>query len=129
VTFFVDRSLGRRIVPTRLLEAGFDVVAHDEVFDHRTFDVEWLAVAGDREWIVLSADDRVRYRASEREVLVNHAVRFFVVTNAGLRGEEAAALLVTQADAVERYAARWPGPYVIGLYRDPPHRRALFRPG
>jgi hypothetical protein len=32
VVFFVDASLGRRIVPVALREAGFEVVAHDDRF-------------------------------------------------------------------------------------------------
>jgi hypothetical protein len=61
LTFFVDRSLGRRIVPAALRDAGFAVVTHDEMFSDDTSDEEWLAEAGARGWVVLMKDDRIRY--------------------------------------------------------------------
>jgi hypothetical protein len=48
LTFFVDRSLGRWAVPSALRTAGFEVVAHDDVFRADTADDVWLAEAGAR---------------------------------------------------------------------------------
>lgn len=66
MTFFVDRSLGRRAVPSALRQAGFDVVVHDDVFAADTDDEIWLREAGVKGWIVLVKDDRIRYRPRER---------------------------------------------------------------
>jgi hypothetical protein len=38
LTFFVDRSLGGRMVPAALRDAGFEVVAHDDIFTPETDD-------------------------------------------------------------------------------------------
>ena len=81
--FFVDRSLGRRIVPRILHEAGWDVVVHDEVFAGRAesvSDEEWLTLAGERSWCVLMKDARIRYRPTERESLRAGGVHAFCLS-------------------------------------------------
>lgn len=82
MTFFVDRSLGRRAVPSSLRDAGFEVVAHDDVFAADTDDDVWLAEAGAQSWIVLMKDDRIRYRPRERAVLEAARVQAFALTTA-----------------------------------------------
>ena len=53
LVFFTDRDLGR-IVPNALRKAGVTVEAHDDHFDPRTPDTDWLKEVGRREWIALS---------------------------------------------------------------------------
>jgi PIN like domain len=48
-------------------------------------DEEWLRDAGEREWVVLMKDARIRRRPAELEVLAAHHVRAFCLTNANLR--------------------------------------------
>jgi hypothetical protein len=60
VVFFVDASLGRRIVPGALREAGFEVVAHDDRFPPGTPDATWLAEAGRRSSPPSARRDRSR---------------------------------------------------------------------
>lgn len=129
MTFFVDRSLGRRIVPTALRDAGFDVVAHDEIFAADTEDEVWLTEAGSRGWIVLMKDDRIRYNPREREALRAASVRTFVLTGGNLTGEDQARLLVAQADAVLRFSASHQRPFVVGVYQVRPFLRPLYPPG
>jgi len=54
--FFVDRCLGRRIIPEMLRSAGEIVRAHDEVFRQDTRDEKWLTEVGKNGWIVLTKD-------------------------------------------------------------------------
>lgn len=79
-TFFVDRSLGRRIVPKTLRDAGWLIEIHDEVFDGRAqsvSDEEWLERAGAEGWSVLMKDTRIRYRSSERQALIHAGSSYF----------------------------------------------------
>jgi hypothetical protein len=129
LTFFVDRSLGRRIVPAALRGAGFAVVTHDEMFSDDTSDEEWLAEAGAHGWVVLMKDDRIRYNPRERAALEAAAVRAFVLAAGNITGEDQAWLLVARAEAITRFSERHPGPYVVGVYQVRPFLRPLYPPG
>jgi hypothetical protein len=76
---FLDRSLGRRQVPNLLRAAGLRLQPLSEVYgipaDEDVADVEWLRLAGAHGWIVLMKDEKIRYRAAERDALVRHCVR------------------------------------------------------
>src|SRR5438094_3502495 len=63
--YFVDRYLGRRIVPEALRQAGMRVEVHDDHFAADAPDVQWIAVGGQRGWVVLTKDERIRRRSSE----------------------------------------------------------------
>jgi len=47
-------------VPEALRVAGAKVEAHDDDFAQNTTDVEWLAQAGKRGWVVISKDQNIR---------------------------------------------------------------------
>lgn len=130
--FYVDRSLGQRIVPERLRTLGLTVHTEAQVFgtegDAPT-DAAWLRRAGLEDWVVLSKDARIRYRRHELDALVRHSVRAFVLVSGQLTGVE-------QADAFERNlhrilrACRRSGPFVYGVHSKrieriwPTHREA-----
>jgi len=126
LTFFVDRSLGRRAVAFALRDAGFEVVVHDDVFAADTDDEVWLAEAGERGWIVLMKDDRIRYRPRERAALEAARVQAFALTNASMTGEEQALLFRAHAGRIERFCGEHPGPFVVGVYRERPFLRPLL---
>jgi hypothetical protein len=54
--FFVERSLGRRVVADALRQAGVRVEIHADYFADRTEDPVWLSQVGPRGWIVLMKD-------------------------------------------------------------------------
>ena len=74
LTFFVDRSLGGQIVASGLRGEGETVEVHDDHFAKDTPDVTWLAAVGEKGWVVLSKDDRIRTNALEREALLAASV-------------------------------------------------------
>jgi hypothetical protein len=58
--FFVDRSLGARVVTERLREHGETAYAHDDLFPQDTYDEVWLPAVGEKRWVVLTKDVRSR---------------------------------------------------------------------
>ena len=88
LVFFVDRSLGRKIIPGALRQAGEEVRVHDDYFQQDAKDEVWLADVGKRGWIVLTKDKNIRYRPVELQALLLAKVRAFVLTARGdLTGE------------------------------------------
>jgi len=117
--FFIDRSLGRRIVPEAIEAAGYVVHTLASVYGERegqrVEDERWLRDAGAADWVVLLKDDRIRRRPAELEALVDARVRAFCLTNAQLRGDEQAVRFTSNINRIVQ-RARQPGPYVYGVY-------------
>jgi hypothetical protein len=92
-----------------------------EVYGERaaqeTQDSEWLALAGERSWVVLCKDDRIRRRPAELQALADGKVRLFCLTNAQLTFSDQAEYFLVNRNRIIQ-ASRKPGPYVYGVYRD-----------
>src|SRR6266851_9832119 len=89
IIFFIDRSLGRKVIPGALQKAGERVKAHDDLYPQDTKDPVWLRGVGKQGWVVLTKDKRIRHRNLELEALMNAKVRAFVLASKGdLQGQE-----------------------------------------
>ncbi|MDQ3630736.1 MAG: hypothetical protein M3417_05570 [Actinomycetota bacterium] len=119
--FFIDRSLGRRVVPEALRAAGASVVTMADAYGERVgqglSDEEWLRDSGTNGWVVLMKDAKVRYRPAQLEAVRRFEVRAFCLANANLRGVDQAARLTANLDRIVRASAQ-PGPYIYGVYAD-----------
>lgn len=118
VVFFIDRSLGRKAVAEALRQAGEKVEVHDDHLPQDAKDEEWLAYVGERKWVALTQDDRIRYHELEFKALLRAKVRTFVLTAKGLRGEENAAIIVSALPTMLRFLAKHPGPFVARIARN-----------
>ena len=112
LVFFIDRSLGRKIVAQALREVGESVEIHDEHFAPDARDEAWLVEVGKRGWIVLTKDDRIRYRVTERTALTSARVRAFVLTSSQLQGVEMAAAFVKALPRIKRLIANRAPPFI-----------------
>ncbi len=71
-----------------LRDAGLDVEIHDDHFAPDAKDEEWLSAVGRKQWIVVTRDERIRYRAAAKQAIRRAKVRAFVLTAQGnLRAE------------------------------------------
>lgn len=117
--FFVDRSLGRHLLPDALQQAGLtahtlaSVYGEDEA--QKTKDEVWLQVAGEREWVVLTKDDAIRRRPVELAAVEEHSVKMFCLTNANLRGEQQRERFLTNIHRIIQ-RSRKKGPWICGVY-------------
>jgi hypothetical protein len=115
---FVDRSLGKSIVEG-LRATGLTVHSMADVYGdaraQRLRDEVWLRDAGKNGWVVLTKDDAIRRRPTERDAMIDAAVRVFCLTTAQLRGADQTERLVRNRHRILRQA-RKPGPYIYGVY-------------
>jgi hypothetical protein len=96
--FFVDENdlaLGRALARQR-----DDVVfpGHPDLYEvpRQTPDDQWLQVVGERQLIVITRDQRIRYRPVEKLAWVRHRVRGFVLTGRGSQSTEQSLNLIIQ---------------------------------
>jgi len=100
-----------------LQEAGAKVERARLHFPPGTPDEVWLATAGKRGWIVFTRDKRIRYRALERESLLEAEVRAFVFIGGNMTSAETAAALAKAWPTVARIAASEPPPFIYHIGR------------
>jgi hypothetical protein len=95
------------------------VIAHDDVFPQDVDDEVWLEEAGRRRWIVLTRDDRIRYRPAEQRALVRAGTAVFCLNpSKEMTGEEMAEVFVTALPRILPVAASSPaGGFVKGVNR------------
>ena len=117
LTFFLDESLDGASVVAALRDAGALVERLTEHFDKGTPDEVWLTLAGQRGWIVLTRDKRIRYRQLERLALQAAKVRAFVFTGGNVTVKDTAAILVDALPRMARIALTDPGPFIYHLGR------------
>ena len=110
--FFIDRSLGTEPIRTELSKAGLVVEIHDDHFARDEEDRVWLRTVGERGWVVLTKDQRLRYRPLEIAALRASKARVFVLTAGNLRGIEIAAVFVVALPRICKVLHSAPGPFV-----------------
>lgn len=96
-----------------------DVFAHDDLFAQNTDDDVWLEEVGRRGMVVLTKDDKIRYKRGEQEVLLGAGVRCFCLNpTKGMTGPDQAAAFATALPEILRIAWDEPdGGYIKGVNR------------
>jgi predicted nuclease of predicted toxin-antitoxin system len=110
--FFIDRSLGVEPIQTELVKSGLMVEIHDEHFARDEEDRVWLRAVGEMGWVVLTKDQRLRYRPLEIAALQASSARVFVLTAGNLRGIEIAAVFLAALPRICNVLHSHPGPFV-----------------
>jgi predicted nuclease of predicted toxin-antitoxin system len=116
--FFLDRSLGTRLIATALRESGAIVHIHDDHFPPDAKDIDWLPEVGRRDWIVLTKDHRIRFRNVERLALTKAGVAAFILTSGDLQGQEMAKIFVKALPRIVRFLKKHKKPFIARIGRD-----------
>lgn len=76
----------------------------------------FLPIVGENRWVFLTKDKHVRRNQLEVDAILNSGLRAFVLTAAGLGGDEQAAVFVRAMRKIVRIC-RQRGPFVYNLTR------------
>ena len=121
ITFFLDRALGKHTVSERLILEGKKLkeieitIRHLEDFpnfNQSTPDEEWLEFAGEKSFVVLTKDKRIRYRGSEKIMVKKHGVRVFALTSGNWSGEQMAEIFAKALKPMCNFLKKNPGPFI-----------------
>ena len=119
VTYIVDEnllSLGNAMVAVRHDTARFSRPPVEELLPRGIADTEWIPIVGDRGWVMITNDRRLRTRPAEAELAIAHRLK--VVHLHGKVGSQPA------WDQLVRVATRWLSVTEIGVCKDS-HQRQL----
>lgn len=113
--FFTDRDLGKQF-PAILRNAGIIVERHDDHFPPDTPDDVWLREVGQKRWIVLTHDKRIRYKRNELEAVLSSGVAMLVIIGKAPYHELARSFVATFS-RVEAFLDNTSPPFIAKLYR------------
>ena len=76
-------------------------------------------MAGKNEWVVITRDERIRYRAAEQQALLKARVRAFVLVVRGdLRAEVLAEIFLKALLKIRAMAVKQKPPFIAKIWRD-----------
>ena len=108
--YFVDRSLGRRVVVEAFRAAGEVAEAHDDHFAVDAPDTVWLADVARRGWVVLTKDKNIRRNEVERAAILRAGAACFMLGRGDLSGVRMAQVLLDALPRVRRVLRRFDAP-------------------
>lgn len=105
-------------MPEALRARGWNLVTLAEHYgvpaDEQVADVDWIKEAAERGWPILMKDKRIRHRHAEREAVIAHRARCFVITRGDLSSADMVSRFVANKIAILTAAAK-PGPYIYSV--------------
>ena len=102
-----------------LRKAGLNIEIHDDHFAQDAEDPEWLTACGKKNWIVVTRDERIRYRVPERQAIRRAKVRAFVLAAQGdLRAEMLANNFLEALSKIRQTVKQQKPPFIAKISRD-----------
>jgi PIN like domain len=89
-----------------LAHNGIHHQRHGQHFPAGTEDAVWLPFVGEKGWILLTKDKRIRFNDLEKQAVIASRVREFYFTSGNFNGQEMAALLVVALPRMIRVYSR-----------------------
>jgi len=114
---FIDRSIPRGVADALKLVRD-DVRWLEDEFPHDAPEALWLAEIGERGWVVVSRDKKIRTRPGERQALTEAGVGCFILTQKQpFTRWEYLKLLARTLDEMEFVFTETPRPSIFGVGR------------
>ena len=77
-----------------LAQRGIKHERHGQHFSPGTQDTAWLPFVGEKGWILITKDKRIRFNDLEKEAVLTYRVRQFYFTSGNYSGTEMATMLI-----------------------------------
>ena len=118
VVYFTDRDLGLQF-PKILQDAGLTVERHRDHFEAGASDEQWLAFVGEKQWVALTHNSRIRYTPNEKQAVITHRVRLLVIVGQAPFPDLAKSFVATQR-RIEAFLQKHEPPFIAKVYRASP---------
>jgi hypothetical protein len=134
LTFIVDRCLGKGLVAA-LQARGIDARFLDDCgFSETTDDVHWFGPVGERGWVALSRDKKMRHKPAELRAIRAANLRLFLLQTKRINGQIIVGVFEKQWQKIEEFARANQAPFIAGvdngrvaLLAIPEKKKAHFR--
>ena len=88
---------------------------HGTHFAAGTEDAVWLPFVGEKGWILLTKDKRIRFNDLEKQAVIANRVREFYFTSGNFTGEEMAALMIAALPEMIKLCEKYSPPFIASL--------------
>jgi len=109
--------LGQKVIAERLRQCGVQVEIHDDHFPQNAQDEDWISEVGKSGWVVLTKDDRIRYRPAALAAYRRHYVKVFVFGSGEMKAQEMADAFVKALPKISRFALTKATPFFARISR------------
>jgi len=128
VQFFLDRSLGSRVMPEVFREHGLSILVHDEMFAQDTPDEEWIGQVAENGLVAVTLDQRIARNPIQLHAVHVSGLRLITLLGGNVPAEKLALNFVNASQAIERFATQHQAPFIAKLSR-PANDAALLAGG
>jgi hypothetical protein len=98
-----------------LVQQGIQHQRHGQHFAPETQDTVWLPVIGEKGWILLTKDKRIRFNDLEKATVIAYRVRKFYFTSGNYSGAEMAIMLVAAIPEIVRLCQKQAPPFIASI--------------
>ena len=88
---------------------------HGQYFASGTEDTVWLPLVGEKGWVLLTKDKRIRYNELEKAAVHEHKIREFYFSSGNYSGAEMAGILLTALRDMVRIFRRQKPPFIASI--------------
>lgn len=117
ITFFLDRALGKRFIVQALSKHNPEIKVKvlDDYFESNVVDEEWLRFVGQKGWIAITKDKRIRYRTPALEIIREEKVKLFIFTKGNLTGQQMGEILIKAIPKIKTFLAKYKPPFIVTM--------------
>jgi hypothetical protein len=105
------------VIAERLRQRGLQVEIHDAHFPQNAQDEDWIEKVGKSGWIVLTKDDRIRYRPAALAAYRRHKVRVFIFGSGEMKAQEMGEAFVKALPRIHRICRSQTPPFFARISR------------
>ena len=117
ITYYLDRNLGKHVIADALRSIGASVEVHDDHLSPTAPDQDWIALVAKKNWLAVTKDRNIRYRAGELAAIKEHGAMILVVRAANATGGDIADILVKSQKRIARFVKKHKPPFVARIGR------------
>lgn len=121
--FYLDRNLGRRIIPAILSAAQISYEIHDDHLPADAPDEDWIRLCGKQGWIAVTHDAKLKSNLPALEAIRDSVGRVFIVSGANHTGQQVGEMLVEHYQILVKRSEQWMPPFLATLMEDGHVRR------
>ena len=118
IVFFLDTCLGNRKIAEAIRAMGISVETHDQHFRKNALDTEWISQIAEKEWIILTKDERIGKNALERRAVARTGLRMFTFTSQQLSGDDMVKILQKAIIPMQKFIEKNPAPFIAKIHKD-----------
>jgi hypothetical protein len=118
IVFFLDTCLGNSKIAGAMRAMGISVETHDQHFRKNASDIEWIPQIAEKEWVILTKDERIGKNALERQVVARTGLRMFTFTSQQLSGDDMVKILQKATISMQKFIEDNAPPFIAKIHKD-----------